>query len=289
MKHISWDKIRILVTNKCNYKCSFCHNEGQKKDRVSDAMSFDDFKTFIDIIKDQPLSELNFSGGEPFLNKDICEMIKYACDNLNCDISCATNLSLISNNQIDKLSGTRVKFNIQFPYISHTLFQESTGNGKLSKIIDRIEKVKNQGIDIGLNCVVQTADNDIYEEIILFAIDKELPLKLLPQMGKPESCDYKQWLYPILKKYSIDYKDKKTGATRWVLANKGKNTVVLYIDSPCFTKDIEQCRKYGELRILPNFFAQPCINRANGMQLDIKNKSSVLANLTELWRNFTQC
>ena len=37
-------------------------------------MSFDDFKTFIDIIKDQPLSELNFSGGEPFLNKDICEM-----------------------------------------------------------------------------------------------------------------------------------------------------------------------------------------------------------------------
>ena len=149
--------------------------------------------------------------------------------------------------------------------------------------------MKNQGIDIGLNCVVQTADNDIYEEIILFAIDKELPLKLLPQMGKPESCDYKQWLYPILKKYSIDYKDKKTGATRWVLANKGKNTVVLYIDSPCFTKDIEQCRKYGELRILPNFLAQPCINRANGIQLDIKNKSSVLANLTELWRDFTQC
>ena len=142
MENYCWEKYRVLVTNKCNYKCSFCHNEGQKKDRVSDAMSFDDFKTFIDIIKDQPLSELNFSGGEPFLNKDICEMIKYACDNLNCDISCATNLSLISNNQIDKLSGTRVKFNIQFPYISSALFQESTGNGNLSKIIDRIEKVK---------------------------------------------------------------------------------------------------------------------------------------------------
>ena len=216
-------------------------------------------------------------------------MITYACDNLNCDISCATNLSLISDTQIEKVSDTRVKFNIQFPYISSALFQESTGNGNLSKIIDRIEKVKEQGIDIGLNCVVQTEDNNIYEQIILFAIDKELPLKLLPEMGKQQSRDYKQWLYPILKKYSIDYKDKKTGATRWVLTNKGKSTVVLYIDSPCFTKDIDQCRNYGELRILPNFFAQPCINRTNGIQLDIKNKSSVITNLAELWKDFTQC
>ena len=75
MKHISWDKIRILVTNKCNYKCSFCHNEGQKKDRVSDDMSFDDLKTFIDTIKAQRLSALSLSGRQQTLPTAICPTV----------------------------------------------------------------------------------------------------------------------------------------------------------------------------------------------------------------------
>ena len=31
MKSIKWDKLRVLVTNRCNYCCPFCHNEGQEK------------------------------------------------------------------------------------------------------------------------------------------------------------------------------------------------------------------------------------------------------------------
>lgn len=29
--NIGWNKFRILVTNRCNYHCPFCHNEGQDK------------------------------------------------------------------------------------------------------------------------------------------------------------------------------------------------------------------------------------------------------------------
>lgn len=70
MEQIYWDKLRVLVTNRCNYRCPFCHNEGQEKRNYTDMMSASDFYKFINIIKDQPLSELNFSGGEPFMNKE---------------------------------------------------------------------------------------------------------------------------------------------------------------------------------------------------------------------------
>lgn len=291
MENIYWDKIRILVTNKCNYNCSFCHNEGQSKDYAKDNMSFADFKLFVDMLKGQQLSEINISGGEPFLNKDTTNMLLYLCREFSCDISCATNLSLITDEDIRKLFGSRVKFNIQFPYVSSELFHQSTGNGCLAKILERINNLKDNGIDLGLNTVVQSHDKEKYYSTIMFALDNQLPLKLLPQLGNNnESVHYKNMIYPILEEYATEFKDKKSGATRWTLARGEKKTVVLYIDSPCFTNDIDQCRNYGEIRIHPNFYAQTCINKSNGAFLNIKDgRTTVINQLSELWTNFTKC
>ena len=66
-----WNKLRILVTNKCNYRCPFCHNEGQEKEGKTDVLSLKDFVRFIEFVKEQDISELHFSGGEPFLNTQV--------------------------------------------------------------------------------------------------------------------------------------------------------------------------------------------------------------------------
>ena len=79
MEQLGWDKLRVLVTNRCNYKCPFCHNEGQEKECNHETMSLREFKSFVDMLSGQQISELNFSGGEPFINKEIVEMIEYAC------------------------------------------------------------------------------------------------------------------------------------------------------------------------------------------------------------------
>lgn len=107
-----WNKLRILVTNKCNYRCPFCHNEGQEKEGKTDVLSLKDFVRFIEIVKEQDISELHFSGGEPFLNNSIVDMIEYVDINTAWGIGCATNLSIITDEQIQRLSKTRIKFNI---------------------------------------------------------------------------------------------------------------------------------------------------------------------------------
>lgn len=287
---IGWDKIRFLVTNACNYKCPFCHNEGQTKYASPKLMSFNQLKRFIDIIKEQNVSEICFSGGEPFLNDDIVKMIVYANNETTCDIGCASNISLISESQIKDLSTTRVKFNIQFPYANDYGFKKSTVNGNYSSILKKIDLIRSVGIEIGLNSVVQNTSKKEIEEIIQFAIKQEIPLKLLPQIGLKGSENYKNFIYPILQKYAIDYKDKGSGATRWTLKSKGYQTVVLYIDSPCFYRDINVCRQYGEIRILPDMSAQTCIlkNEATSLEFD-EGKEFVLNQLRELWKNFSHC
>lgn len=77
--------------------------------------------------------------------------------------------------------------------------------------------VRNAGLEVGLNCVIQ---NDIEADVramVEFALQEELPLKLLPQIGLTGSKDFKTFVFPILKEYVVSCIDKGTGAIRWLL------------------------------------------------------------------------
>lgn len=289
-KEIGWKRFRVLVAGYCNYRCPFCHNEGQEKNVVSANMLLDEFKQVIDYLKYKSIIELAISGGEPFVHPHIVEMIEYACQNLSCDISCATNLSLITPEQIDKLSHTRVKFNIQYPYAEREKFARSTGVGDIGRINNNIELVKASGIEIGLNSVIQTIDKEALSKLISFALNKEMPLKLLPQIGGLGSDKYKDWVFPIIRKFAITERDKGTGAIRWIITDGTNKTSVLYIDSPCFSKDIETCRNFGELRIHPGLKPQTCISAPLREELDFSEGDDIVTNkLNGLWNTFTTC
>lgn len=290
MERDFWDKLRLLVTNNCNYRCPFCHNEGQSKSVHFDKMSYSHLVSIIDIVKDQKLSEICFSGGEPFLNKEIVDMIIYANKETDVDISCATNLSLINREDIKRLSKTRVKFNIQFPYADETKFCQSTGHKNWDIVLKNIDAVRKEGIYIGLNSVIQNGCKQNVREMIEFAIAQELPLKLLPQIGLDGSERFKNFVYPILKEYATNFTDKHTGATRWVVESGKHKSVVLYIDSPCFSHNIEECRNYGELRIQPNLQMQTCIltDETEILRLD-KGKDFALQQMKQLWKDFKHC
>ena len=290
MSQIYWDKIRILVANGCNYRCRFCHNEGQSKHSPSQYMSFENLKTLIDFIQDQDVAELCFSGGEPFLNRDLVRMIRYADDNTVSDIGCATNLPLITKSQIQELSSTRVKFNIQFPFASDADFRDSTGTGNYMKVVETIKKVQDSGINIGLNSVIQSLDMSKLVQVLEFALENELPLKLLPQIGLAGSDRFKEKIYPLLQEKAVERIDKGTGAIRYTLEKGNHRITVLYIDSPCFTKDIERCRKYGEIRVLPDMTLQSCILKGGTSSLALeRGKEFVLSQFRALWKDFNHC
>jgi cyclic pyranopterin phosphate synthase len=253
-------------------------------------MSFENLKTLIDFIQDQDVAELCFSGGEPFLNRDLVRMIRYADDNTASDIGCATNLSLITDTQIQELSSTRVKFNIQFPFASDADFRDSTGSGNYMKVVETIKKVQDSGINIGLNSVIQSLDMSKLVQVLEFALENELPLKLLPQIGLAGSDRFKEKIYPLLQEKTVERIDKGTGAIRYTLEKGNHRITVLYIDSPCFTKDIERCRKYGEIRVLPDMTLQSCILKGGTSSLALeRGKEFVLSQFRALWKDFNHC
>ena len=246
-----WKRIRLLVADGCNYGCPFCHNEGQGKSIIHRTMSMALFSRVIDAVCDKCLDDICISGGEPFLNRHVVDMLLFACEKTTSDISCASNLSLITDEQIGRLAHSRVKFNIQFPYADVELFRKSTVCGDIRKVMDRVDRLIAAGVKVGLNTVIQADTIENIENVLAYAAELSIPLKLLPEIGRLGSCNCKVELERVLAGRILKRHEKGTGAIKWMVDVGGSTVDVLFIDSPCMSGEFNKCHRYGEIRMWP--------------------------------------
>lgn len=92
----------IEPTNLCNLKCPECPSGLGLLTRPLGLLNLNDFKKWIDEIKQTCFYVQLFFQGEPYINKNLPDMISYAQKN-NIYISISTNGSFINENNVDKI------------------------------------------------------------------------------------------------------------------------------------------------------------------------------------------
>lgn len=90
----------IEPTNHCNLQCPECPSGLGTLTRALGLLKVDDFKKWIDEIKDTGFYVQLFFQGEPYINKQLPEMIRYAQKN-NVYISISTNGHFINEKNVD--------------------------------------------------------------------------------------------------------------------------------------------------------------------------------------------
>ena len=283
-----WKILRVLATNICNYRCVFCHNEGQPMHAYNQMLSFDNLKLVIDALKNTPLKEIQISGGEPFLNPDTFQMIQYIDKNTDYEIGCATNAFFLDENLIGKLSKTRIQLNIQFPATTQSDFNKITKTGNFEILLENLQLLQKHDVKFGLNHCITDFNYDKVFSVIEFAKENDLPLKLLPDLKNENTIVLKERIFAYLDKAIDSKNDIQTGAIKW---KSKSNFHVKYIDFPCFHKDFKKCKSYSEVRLLPDFKLQTCIIKPNQFDADLKNldSNSIRIKFQQVWNNFISC
>lgn len=92
----------IEPTNRCNLKCPECPSGLGALTRPLGFMSFETFKNIIDQIKDTGFYIQLYFQGEPFINKELFPMIKYAREN-KIYTSISTNGILLKKETVNKI------------------------------------------------------------------------------------------------------------------------------------------------------------------------------------------
>lgn len=280
-----WKILRILVTNDCNYKCLYCHNEGQEK--ISKAMlSFETFVKIMEEVKKTDIKEIRISGGEPLLNKDTIKMIEWLDKNTKYEIGLATNGSLITEDLAERLGKTRVLVTVHLPSVISEEYKKITC-GDLKGFYHCNNLLDKYNISYSFNYVLYPDTINNFEEVIQYSLNKKIRIKLLPYIENTFQNFSKAILNQLddtLKEKKLKKKyDFKNGITLWSNENK---ILVKIIDSPCYEKNIKKCKNYSEIRLFPDMHFQCCIF---GNKIKIQEIHKIPEMLEVLWQNFNKC
>jgi len=160
-------RLRISITDGCNFNCFFCHNEGQG--RVSNStgyMSVQEITKIIEIAVKSGIKHVKVTGGEPLLyrkNRDnivtLIQAINALRDsNFDFSLSLVTNGYLLSKYAKSLKQAGLDRVTISLTTLNPVLFNEYISKGSstaITKILDGIATAVNVGLKpIKVNTVV---------------------------------------------------------------------------------------------------------------------------------------
>ncbi|MBP5273480.1 MAG: radical SAM protein [Abditibacteriota bacterium] len=101
----------VALTYRCNLSCRFCYAGCSCTRRdTSPGMDTEDVKKILGIIKrDAQVPSVSWTGGEPLLRKDICELTRYASEELGMKVNLITNGTLLTPALADGLREAGLK------------------------------------------------------------------------------------------------------------------------------------------------------------------------------------
>jgi cyclic pyranopterin phosphate synthase len=176
--------LRISVTDRCNFRCSYCMPkeifgddfEFMKKDEL---LSFEELERIAKIYASLGVKKLRITGGEPLLRKDLHELIA----RLN-QIEGIEDIGMTTNGLLLKKHGKKLydsglrRLNISLDAMDDELFGQINDRGiGTSRIIEQIEYVISLGFEIKINMVVQKGLNE-HEILPMARFFKTMPVTL---------------------------------------------------------------------------------------------------------------
>ena len=284
-----WKILRILTTNQCNYRCLYCHNEGQDKEKLETSLSFAEFVRMVDVITGMGFQEIRFSGGEPLVNPETIRMIEWVDANSDYEVGLASNGSMITEETARRLGETRTLVTLHFPAVKDIEYKRVTGMHSKAfwNAVDRLDRYR---VKHSFNFVLYPETISNITEVVDFVVEKGKRVKLLPYIEKGFHNYSKMIIEQVKDRLDKTTISKKVfcegGITTWLFENGGK---VKLLDSPCYDHSIDRCREYGELRLLPNLSLQKCIFDKDSVSLDGLSDVEIRNRINELWQNFNKC
>lgn len=255
--------IRISLTEKCNYNCFFCHNEGNAKQLEMNNISLERIRRLVAAGKSIGINKVTVTGGEPFLNSDLPKIIDIMREeNDAIEINVASNLAIAKDESLRSIAKKVKRFNVNFQSIQEKGFRAVTGSGALETVKKKILLLLDEKAHVSLNFVF-TKRNYLELPLVLeFANQNNVDVKILEMVKKPETMqDYVdiQIARSMVLAHRSDVREIKfkNSSDEIFYYDNQKVRIIYSYDNK---HDIKAHREHGEVRITPTFEIRPCLN-----------------------------
>ena len=197
----TFEVVTIESTKRCNLNCEHCYL-GTELNKP-DGLSTKDIKNILEKLRYLNIKVIVFTGGEPFLRKDIIEIIDYAKKLRFRDIRIMTNGILIDPKIIKFLKNSDIEVYISLYGHCARIHEKITRKkGSFRKTLNTIKKLKAKGVKIIINHLLLSINIENTVDMIVLSkilgVYVSFSYELLPRFG------YKKY-----SKYAIKEEDIK--------------------------------------------------------------------------------
>ncbi len=180
----------------CNLACPFCLEGSKPGDNRLQLARFDDVKPFIDEAVSLGVRQFSFTGGEPFVNKDIVRILDYALQHRSCLVLTNATEPLIKRfNQLRPLlkRPNPLYFRVSLDHFDAMQHDQGRGQGMFARALEGMRGLYQMGFSLSIASQV-IADRDANEvaghfnEVLQAAgLPGNLPRIEFPEFHPPEA------------------------------------------------------------------------------------------------------
>lgn len=182
----SIDYLRISVTERCNFRCTYCMPpEGIVLRGHDEMLSYDDIARLVRIAADRfGIRHVRLTGGEPLARKHIDELVATLSATPGIEaVALTTNGSALPQLAGALKRAGLARVNISLDTLDADQFHAITRRGHLQDTLDGIEAALEQGFDpVKINCV---SVRSLHQDFLGFAkmtLDRPLHVRFIEYM-----------------------------------------------------------------------------------------------------------
>jgi cyclic pyranopterin phosphate synthase len=187
--------VRVSLTDRCNFDCVYCHNEGLgdtrgPMDPQENEMGTDDVVRFLEVAREFDVDSVKFTGGEPMLRDDLAEIVRRTPDGM--ETSMTTNGTFLPGRAKELNAAGLERVNVSQDALEPEAFAEITKSGAYDRVMEGVEAALEAGLaPVKLNMVVFEHTAGYVEGMVDHVAENDgLQLQLIEYMpeltGRPE-------------------------------------------------------------------------------------------------------
>lgn len=261
--------IRISLTDRCNFDCVYCHNEGLGDTRgpmepQEDEITADQVIQILEIASEFDITAVKFTGGEPMLREDLEEIIERTPASFN--ISMTTNGTFLPDRAKRLKDAGLERVNVSQDALDPESFAALTKSGAYPRVIEGVEAAVEAGLDpVKLNMVVFEPTAGYIPEMVEHVGDNDgLQLQLIEYM--PELAGHPEWAIDIdrvhnwLTEQADTVEQREMHARNRYYINGGLVEIVDPVENPTF------CANCHRVRVTHDGYLKGCLNRNDDLK-----------------------
>lgn len=277
------DYLRISITDRCYYQCSYCKVEYPSHLAHHDILSYEDLIKIVKAAIKVGITKFKITGGEPTQRKGYLNLISNLKKTKGVQsVTLTTNGSLFTKQDLDYLKSINIDaINFSLDTLDKDEYFLLTKQDCLQKVLDNILYAYYIQIPVKINCVVDdTFHLKRLQSLLAFVKDKNICLRFIEMMplNQEKRSNHYQQIIDYCQHFQYRVMNHQLGnGPAWYIKLQGYLGCIGFIDA----LNHKFCHQCNRMRLTSIGQLKPCLFYNNAFDL-----KTIVDNEEELIRQF---